>query len=108
MDATQPLTDLEKQEQRESREIRDALCDAELNLERLKLTALRLRSVVLAAREFAPLGDDHGYRQHELMRALKDLDGHDVHHGVFVHIDEARRRGLPVYTSRTESPELQK
>lgn len=84
--------------------MRDALQEAELNEERLKTTALRLRAVVLAAREFAPHNEERGYRQHELMKVLRDLDEHDVHHGVFVHIDEARRRGIPVYTSRTETP----
>jgi hypothetical protein len=98
-DGTEPLTELEKQAHREAREIRDELRDLELTVERMKLTALRLRAVALAAREFAPVGNPTIFNQveRELISALKDLDGHDAHHSVFVHIDEARRRGLPTY-----------
>jgi hypothetical protein len=82
---------------REAKEDRDTICDLELSAERMKITALRLRAVVLAARAFAPADEFHGYRQKVLLDALKDLDWHDAHHGAWVHIDEARRRGLPTY-----------
>jgi hypothetical protein len=98
-EGTEPMTALEKQAQREAREIRDELCDMELSAERMKQTALRLRSVVLAAREFAPVGNTTMFNQYEreLIYALRDLDYHDAHHGVSVHLDEAKRRGLPTY-----------
>jgi DNA repair ATPase RecN len=97
-EGTEPLTEIEKQAHREAREIRDELRDLELTVERLKLTALRLRAVALAARKFA---DRHpatlNQAERELISALKDLDWHDANHSVFVHIDGARRRGLPTY-----------
>ena len=99
-EGSEPLTSLEKQTLSEAQEIRDQLCDLELNVERLRLTALRLRAVVLAAREFAHCRHElmtaleFAHCRHELMTTLRDLDEHDAHHGIFLHLREARRRGL--------------